>query len=85
MVNPMLSELQAQWGGEIKLVSVNADENLKLANTHRLATLPTVLLFDQGKVICRLDQFKGRDDFRLAAADLETSLKELMLSYSYSA
>jgi thioredoxin 1 len=85
MVNPMLSELQAEWGGQIKLVSVNADENLRLSSIHKLTTLPTVMLFDQGKVICRLDQFKGRDDFRRAAADLETSLKQLVLSYSYSA
>lgn len=85
MVNPMLAELQAEWGAQIKLVSINADENLRLASTHKLANLPTVMLFDQGKVICRLDQFKGRDDFHRAAADLATSLNQLMLSYSYSA
>lgn len=85
MVNPMLAELQAEWRGQIKLVSVNADENLRLASCYKLTTLPTVLLIDQGNLLCRLDQFKGRDDFHRAAADLQTALERIMLRYSYSA
>ncbi|WNZ22808.1 redoxin domain-containing protein [Leptolyngbya sp. NK1-12] len=85
LVNPMLAELQTEWGGQIKLVSINADENLRLASAHKLTTLPTVMLFDQGKVLCRLDQFKGREDFRRAATDLQTVLQRVMLRYSYSA
>lgn len=85
LVNPMLSELQAGWSGQIKLVSINADENLKLASLHRLTTLPTVMLFDQGTVLCRLEQFKGRDDFRKATVDLQTVLEQVMMRYSYSA
>ena len=85
MINPMLAELQAEWKGQIKLVSINADENLRLASAHKLSTLPTVMLFDQGKLICRLDQFNNRDDFYRASADLQTALKGIMLNYSYSA
>lgn len=85
MVNPMLTEIQSEWKGQIKLVSVNADENLRLASVHRLTTLPTVMLFEQGEVLCRLDQFKGRDDFRHASVDLQKALKQIMLRYSYSA
>ncbi len=85
LVNPMLTEIQAEWGDQIKLVSINADENLQLASTHRITTLPTVLLFDRGTVLCRLDQFSGRDDFRRAAVDLQTILKQTIQPYSYSA
>ncbi|MFM7427851.1 MAG: thioredoxin family protein [Elainella sp.] len=85
LVNPMLSEIQAEWGDQIKLVSINADENLRLSSTHRITTLPTVLLFDRGTVLCRLDQFSGRDDFRRAAVDLQTLLKQTIQPYSYSA
>lgn len=85
LVNPMLVELQTERRGEIKLVSINADENLRLASRYKLTTLPTVMLFDQGNLICRLDQFKGRDDFRRAAVDLQTVLDRTMLHYSYSA
>jgi thioredoxin 1 len=85
MVGPMLTEVQAEWNGQIKLVSVNADENLRLASLHKLSTLPTVMLFDQGQVICRLDRFKGREDFHHAAIDLHHALERVMLHYSYSA
>ena len=85
MVNPMLAEIQAEWHGQIKLVSINADENLRLSSIHKLSTLPTVMLFDQGNVLCRLEQFRGRDDFRQASVDLQKTLQRVMLRYSYSA
>ncbi len=65
LVEPSLQDLQTQWMGHIKLVSVNADENFKLASTYRLRNLPTLLLIDRGQVIHRFDSFKGRDDLRL--------------------
>ncbi|MCU0523976.1 MAG: thioredoxin domain-containing protein [Elainella sp. Prado103] len=85
MINPMLTDLQAAWHGQVKLVSINADDNLRLTSSYRISTLPTVMLFDQGKLLCRLDQFKNRDDFQRACADLETALQGVMLHYSYSA
>jgi thioredoxin 1 len=84
LVNPVLSELQAEWNDQIKLVSVNADENLWLASTHKLITLPTVMLFDQGRLLCRLEEFKGRDDFRQARLELQSALEQVMLRYRYS-
>jgi thioredoxin 1 len=81
----MLIELQAEWSGQIKLVSINADENLQLASAHKLVTLPTVMLFEQGTLLCRLEQFKGRDDFRQAGMELRSTLQRVMLRYSYSA
>lgn len=85
LVTPMLTEVQSEWGEHIKLVSINADENLKLASTHRLTTLPTILLFHQGQVLYRAEQFKGRDDLRQAMVDLKARLDQTTLRYSYSA
>ncbi len=74
LLNPMLTRIQSEWGDRIKLVGINADENLKLANTYRLKTLPTILLFEDGQVLHRLDEFKGRDELRLA-------LEKVVISY----
>lgn len=74
LLNPMLTRIQSEWGDQIKLVGINADENLKLANTYRLKTLPTILLFEDGQVLHRLDEFKGRDELRLA-------LEKVVVSY----
>ncbi|WP_416675637.1 thioredoxin family protein [Egbenema bharatensis] len=85
MVSPVLLELQTQWQGQIKLVNVNADENLRLANTYRLKNLPTIILFDRGSVQCRFEDFQSRDDFRNAAKNLHFSLETLLLQQGCSA
>jgi thioredoxin 1 len=84
LVEPMLSKLQAEWGAQIKWVSINADENLKLANTYKLKTLPTVMLFVEGDLICRLDHFRSHDDFRAAAVELQATLETAVQCYDYS-
>lgn len=66
MINPILMRYQAEWGDHLKIVGFNADESLKVANTYRLTTLPTLILFEGGKVRHRLDGFNGRDDLRMA-------------------
>lgn len=61
MINPMLLKLQSNLEQPIKLVTINADENFKLSNTYRLSNLPTLLLFEKGNLLERLDSFHGRD------------------------
>jgi thioredoxin 1 len=70
IIQPLLREFQADWNGQVKLVRVNADENLKLATTYRIKSLPTLLLIEQGQVIQRLDHFQGRDEVRMALKTL---------------
>ncbi|WAL58653.1 thioredoxin family protein [Thermocoleostomius sinensis] len=85
LVSPMLSELKSKWGERIKLVNINADENLKLATLYKLKNLPTVMLFDQGDLQCRLEHFKSRDDFQLAMSDLQMVLEAIVAYDSCSA
>jgi thioredoxin 1 len=63
-IQPTLIEFHDRWDEQIKLVNVNADENLKLASTYKLKTLPTLILFTNGRITSRLEGFKGRDDLR---------------------
>lgn len=82
LVDPLLKQAQSEWNDSLKLVCINADENLKLANTYRLTTLPTVLLFEGGQLRYRIDRFCNSEDFRLATEALRQALEET--SYSYS-
>ncbi|NJN02364.1 MAG: thioredoxin [Leptolyngbyaceae cyanobacterium SL_1_1] len=66
MIKPLLNSFQSEWEGDVRLVDVNADENLKLANCYRLTTLPTLLFIENGEVSARLDSFRGREDLRQA-------------------
>jgi thioredoxin 1 len=82
MIDPFLSKFQTEWGEQLKLVSINADENLKLANTYRLTTLPTVLLVRQGSVLHRLEGFHSRDDLNRAADCFRHALTTICQEYS---
>jgi thioredoxin 1 len=64
LIEPSLNLLLKEWGGQLKLVSINADENLKLASGYRITTLPTVLLFEGGQVLHRLDSYQRREELR---------------------
>lgn len=77
-INPLLNRFQEEWGGQLKLVGINADETLRLASTYRLTTLPTLILFEDGKILHRMDTFSGRDD-------LQRALERVMNSYAFSA
>ena len=64
LVEPLLQSLQEEWLGNFCIVDVNADENLKLANQYRLTTLPTLMIFQHGRLCHRIEGFSGRDDLR---------------------
>ncbi|MEA5522250.1 thioredoxin family protein [Limnoraphis robusta] len=74
LIVPQLHQFQANWQDQVKVVGVNADQSLKLASTYRLQTLPTVILFDNGRELNRLEQFHGREDLR-------RTLDEFMQNY----
>jgi thioredoxin 1 len=74
MIEPVLLQFQSKWEGHLKLVGINADENLKLANTYRLKSLPTLILFERGQVVSRLEGFHGRDDLQRTLNKMKISL-----------
>ena len=73
IIQPLLREFQAEWGDQVKVVRVNADENLKLANTYKLKSLPTLHLIEDGQVVYRLEGFHGREDLRMALKKVQVN------------
>ena len=62
MLNPILNRIQSEWQGQLKIVSINADQNLSLANNYKLKNLPTLLLINEGEIVYRLEGFHNRED-----------------------
>lgn len=56
MVAPVLEELSVQYDGVVKIVKVNVDENPNLAAEYNVMSIPTMIIFKQGKAV---DQFVG--------------------------
>ncbi len=50
MLAPVVEELAAEYDGKIKVGKVNVDEENALANMFRIESIPTLLLFKNGKV-----------------------------------
>ncbi len=64
MIDPVLERARSEFGDRFKLVGINADENLKLASSYRITNLPTVLLFQEGKLLHRIDDFTRKEQVR---------------------
>ncbi|NJK42048.1 MAG: thioredoxin family protein [Acaryochloridaceae cyanobacterium SU_2_1] len=76
-IEPVLTELQANSNPSIKVVLINADANLQLTNQYRLTNIPSLLIFDQGKLIERIDRFHSTQE---AEQLLQKALAQLVPS-----
>lgn len=70
MIVPILLKIESELDQPIKLVSINADNNFKLATTYRLKNLPTLILFERGTLLERLDNFQQREGLELTLKNL---------------
>lgn len=64
LIVPTLLDCHQEWDGRFKLVGVNADENFQLANNYKLTILPTLLLFERGRLQHRIEGVKNKTDLR---------------------
>jgi len=62
MTSPIIEEL-ANEVKEIKFVKVNVDENADLASQYNISSIPTFLIFKDGKIIHQFVGARGRDGF----------------------
>ncbi|MEB3292033.1 MAG: thioredoxin domain-containing protein [Synechococcales bacterium] len=62
LIEPALHHVLQESGSSLKLVGINADENLRLASSYHITNLPTVLLFQGGKVLDRIDTIPSQRD-----------------------
>ncbi|AEI14560.1 MULTISPECIES: thioredoxin [Flexistipes] len=56
MLAPTLDQVSAEFEGKAKVGKVNVDENQQLAAQYGIMSIPTVMIFKDGKVV---EQFIG--------------------------
>jgi thioredoxin 1 len=53
-MEPVLEELAAEHGGKVTVGKLNVDENPKTAMAYDVLSIPTLIVFSEGKVVKKL-------------------------------
>ncbi|HEA47501.1 MAG TPA: thioredoxin [bacterium] len=51
MIAPVIEEIAQEYSGRLKVGKLNVDENQNLAAKYSIRSIPTLLIFKEGKVI----------------------------------
>ena len=60
MVAPVLTKLSEKHAGKLNVGKVNVDEQMELAEKYSISSIPTLILFKDGKIV---DQIVGAMPF----------------------
>lgn len=66
MLSPVMEQVSEELSGKAKFVKVNVDENPVAANQYRIASIPTVMIFKDGKKINTLVGFRPKNEIKSA-------------------
>ncbi|MDY0210485.1 MAG: thioredoxin [Acholeplasma sp.] len=64
MLGPIVDSLSTEVEGLAKVVKINVDEQPELANEFRIMSIPTVLVFKNGKVANQAIGVRSKDELR---------------------
>ena len=71
MLSPVIEEMNEKFKGRINFFKVNIDDNSELANKKEVMSIPTLVVFKDGKEV---ERFVGG----MPAAQLEEKLKKFL-------
>ena len=63
MVAPIIEQIAEEYEGKINVGKVNVDEQGALASEYAIVSIPTILIFKNGKVIKKVVGARSFDDF----------------------
>jgi len=72
MVGPIMEQLALESQGRYRVAKLNVDENPRIASEFQIQSIPTMLIFKQGKLI---DRIIGAQPKQAIAARLAQALK----------
>lgn len=71
MVAPILDELAQDYSGRVTIARMDVDQNPKTASSYRIMSIPTMLLFKEGKPVSNIVGFKPKEQLK---QDLDAAL-----------
>lgn len=61
-IPPMLQELIDDYFGKVKVVQVKVDENPEMTEEFRISSIPTLILFEKGKMVGKRTSADTKED-----------------------
>lgn len=71
MVAPILEELTQEYAGKLTIAKLDVDQNQQTAQKFRVMSIPTMIIFKQGKPVANIVGFKPKDKLK---QELDTAL-----------
>ncbi|MCB9720041.1 MAG: thioredoxin [Candidatus Omnitrophica bacterium] len=70
--NPVLEELAGEWEGKVRIAKVNVDDDPELASRYNIMSIPTMILFRDGRAVRQVTGVQSAAQLRalLAASNL---------------
>jgi thioredoxin 1 len=63
MVGPVLEKMAGEYAAKVTVAKVNVDQNQELAARYGIMSIPTVILFEDGKVKAQLVGARSQKDY----------------------
>ena len=62
MMGPIVSDIATELEGKVKVGKINVDEQPELAQQYSIMSIPTFMVFKDGKVTSQVVGGRGKDD-----------------------
>jgi len=62
MMGPVIDEIAAEHEASLKVGKLNVDENPDTAAKYQVMSIPTLILFENGKVVNKMVGFRPKED-----------------------
>lgn len=64
MVAPILEELTKEYEGKLTIAKLDVDQNQQTAQKYRVMSIPTMIIFKEGKPAANIVGFKPKDKLK---------------------
>ena len=61
MLDPVVKQLAQEWGGKVKVVKLDVDNNPNLAMNYQVMGVPTLMMFVDGSPVQRVTGYQPKD------------------------
>jgi thioredoxin 1 len=61
MIAPVLEDIDAEMGEQVKIIKLNVDENPETTREYQVMSIPTLILFKDGKIVDQVIGFRSKE------------------------